>query len=181
MADVIGFFKKIAPFLAKGLELGGPVGAMAGAVINTVAGTKVANADDLAAAFAKTPDQQKFISDLKASEQQFQLQLKQLEINSVEDLEKIMADDRASARAREMTVRDKVPMILAFGVTAGFFSVLFFVFAHGVRPESKEMADIMIGSLGTAWTAIVTYYFGSSHGSDRKTELLASAGKGTNG
>src|SRR5260221_7035598 len=175
MANVLGFLKKAAPFVAKALEFGGPVGAMAGTIINSVAGTKISTSDDLAAAFAKTPDQQKFIADLKTSEQQFALQMKQLEINSVDDLEKIMAAYRASARGREIAVKDRTPAILAFIITLGFFSTLFYVFGHGVKPEARDMANIMVGTLGTAWVGVVTYYFGSSRGSDRKTELLAGA------
>lgn len=177
MANVIGFLKKAAPFVAKALELGGPIGVMAGAAVNAVAGgtAKISTAEDLAAAFAKTPDQQKFITDLKTSEQQFALQMKQLEINSVDDLEKILADDRASARGREIAVKDKTPAIMAFALTVGFFGTLFFVFAHGVKPEVRDMANIMVGTLGGGWMAVIQYYFGSSRGSDRKTELMAGA------
>src|SRR6266478_6092229 len=117
MSNFLGFLKKAAPFVGSALSLGGPVGAIAGTLLKAVTGTPVTGVDDLAAAFAKSPDQQKFISDLKASEEQFQLQMKQLEINSVDDLEKIMADDRASARSREIAVKDRVPAILAFAIT----------------------------------------------------------------
>lgn len=180
MADVAGFFKKLAPFLTTDLQFGGPAGQIAAAAIRQIPGmsdAKVSAPGDLAAAMATTPDQQKFIEDLKSAEQQFQLQMKQLDINSAEDLEKIAADDRASARAREIALRDKVPMILAVTITAGFFGILMFVFMHGVQDQAKDMAYIMVGTLGTAWGGVVNYYFGSSHGSDKKTEILAAGGK----
>ncbi len=176
MPNILGFLKKAAPFVGSALSLAGPMGVMAGNVLKTVTGNAISNVDDLTAAFAKTPDQEKFISDLKASEQQFALQMKQLDINSVDDLEKIMADDRDSARKREIAVKDHTPAILAYGITVGFFFTLYYVFGHGVKPEMRDLANIMVGTLGTAWIGVVQYFFGSSSGSDRKTELLAAAG-----
>lgn len=179
MPNILGFLKKIAPFAATALSFGGPLGAMAGNVINTVVGTKITSLDDLSAAFAKTPDQQKFLTDLKTSEQQFQVQMKQLEINSTDELEKIMAGDRASARQMQVTTRSWLPPTLALLITFGFFFTLFLVFHYGVKPEARDIADLMLGTLGTAWVAIVTYYFGSSSGSAQKTAILANInGKG---
>ena len=180
LSNVGGFFKKIAPLVSTALSMGGPVGALAGTALTAVTGAMSggkapSSLEDLTAAFAGSPDQQKFLADLKTSEQAFQVQLKQLDIQSVEDLEKLSVDDRASARTMQVAVRSRVPSILAFTVTAGFFGILLYVFGHGVRTEARDMANIMVGTLGTAWGGVMTYYFGSSAGSDRKTEILANS------
>lgn len=84
--------------------------------------------------------------------------------------------DRASARQREVAIKDYIPGTMAVGVTVGFFGLLAFLATHEVPPASRDLLNVMLGALGTAWTAIVTYYFGSSSGNARATELLAKAG-----
>jgi len=60
--------------------------------------------------------------------------------------------------------------LLATGVTFGFFGILYALMS-GYATKSDELM-IMLGSLSTAWISIVTFYFGSSAGSQRKDELL---------
>ena len=169
----MNFLKKLAPFLSAGLSLAGPYGALASKVLAPILGTKPdAKEDDYTAALAKaTPEQ---IQAIKQAEEQFQLQMKQLDIASVEELEKLASDDRASARNREIQVKDLTPRILAFAVVILCFAGegLYF-FLGAPRNASPELIGRILGTLDSALILVLSYYFGSSAGSDRKTELLA--------
>ena len=79
-------------------------------------------------------------------------------------------DDRKSAREMQSTTRSKMPAVLAVMVTIGFFGILYALMAGLATPSNELM--IMLGSLGTAWTGIIAYYFGSSAGSQAKTDAL---------
>ena len=63
-----------------------------------------------------------------------------------------------------------IPPVLAILVTVGFFGILV-----GLMMETFKTSDallLMLGSLGTAWTAIMSFYFGSSAGSQAKDAML---------
>jgi hypothetical protein len=60
--------------------------------------------------------------------------------------------------------------VLALIVTLGFLALLGYLAAY--RPDQRDLLNVMIGALATAWVSIVSYYFGSSRGSDDKTNLL---------
>lgn len=162
----------VAPMI--GTALGGPmVGGAVAAVAKAIGLDDGASEDDVAAALASaTPET---LLKLKQADNEFRATMAQLGFQNEQALAKLAADDRDSARRREIEIKDKTPSILAGVVTLGFFGVLAYLMGFSPPSESRDVLNIMLGSLGTAWVAIISYYFGSSAGSERKTALLAKA------
>ncbi len=156
--------RTVAPTIA--LAVGGPFGPLASAAISAALGTP--KGDDKAAEAAlltATPDQ---LLALTKENDAFQVQMKQLGI----DEEKLVFDDIANARAREIAIKDSTPRYLAYLVTVGFFGILGYLVVEGKPVQGGDVMLVMVGSLGTAWTGIVGYFFGSSAGSASKTDAL---------
>jgi len=86
------------------------------------------------------------------------------------ELFKTEVEDRKSAREMQANTKSKMPAILAVLVTFGFFGILYALMMGFAKPSNELM--IMLGSLGTAWSGIIAYYFGSSAGSQAKTDAL---------
>jgi hypothetical protein len=70
----------------------------------------------------------------------------------------------------QIETKSRIPGVMAIVVTIGFFGILI-----GLMLETFKTSDalmLMLGSLGTAWTGIIAYYFGSSAGSQAKDQML---------
>lgn len=155
--------RTVAPTLA--LAAGGPFGPIAAAAIHLALGTDPSDPKAAETALLNaTPEQ---LLALKKADQDFQVRMKELGIEE----QHLAYEDTASARAREIAVKDWTPQILAYGVTAGFFGILAFLLWNG-KPPGGDVIMVMLGALGSAWTGIVAYYFGSSAGSAAKTATL---------
>jgi hypothetical protein len=87
----------------------------------------------------------------------------------------IEVDDRKSARELQASTKSMMPSILALMVTVGFFGILYALMMGYAKPSNELM--IMLGSLGTAWSGIIAYYYGSSAGSQAKTDALIKGSK----
>jgi uncharacterized membrane protein YeaQ/YmgE (transglycosylase-associated protein family) len=157
--------KAIAPTI--GTALGGPVGGIAArAVSSALLGKEDASEEELSTAvMGASPDQ---LLALKQADQDFSVKMKSLGI----DLEKIAAGDRADARSREITLKDKTPKVLASVIVGGFFGVLAVMIFVDIPAGAQQPVNILLGALTAMLTQVGNYYFGSSVGSARKTELL---------
>ncbi len=85
--------------------------------------------------------------------------------------------DNKSARDMEAITKDKTPDILAFFITIGFFGILAYMLKYDVPANNKTELDMILGSLGTAWIAVVTFYYGSSAGSRAKDITIGNLSK----
>jgi hypothetical protein len=159
----------VAPWI--GTALGGPLGGMAVSAVADAFGLSEKTTDAVKQALSgATPEQ---MLALKNADQAFSVNMQKLGFEHIETLQKLSNDDMASARQREMVVKDYTPRLLILFITMGFFGILGFMLFFPIPDANKTVLDLMLGSLGTAWLAGVYYYFGSSTSSERKTELIA--------
>ena len=146
---------------------------MAGMAVKALSGALFghgdATQDDIMSALANPTGDQ--LAALKKIDADFKTQMKSLDI----DLERIAAGDRDSARQMQMATRSWLPEVLAILVTVGFFGIIGYIIKYGLPDSGQEALLLLLGSLGTAWTGVMAFYFGSSAGSQKKTEALTAA------
>jgi hypothetical protein len=143
-------------------EVGQALGVTVGATPEAI-GNAVANA---------TPEQ---LLALKEADQNFELQMKALGFANIKDLEAIAAADRDSARKLQMANPSIVPAALSIIVTVGFLGVLICMMKGWLTTDSSDALLLMLGSLGTAWTSVMAFWFGTTRQSENKTTMLAAA------
>lgn len=107
------------------------------------------------------------------------VQMKELELRyKNEELERgfkyaeLEFKDVDSARGREIAVKDHTNQILAYIVVIAFISTAVAVLGGYAKVESV-LAGTIIGYVSAKCEQVLSYYFGSSKSSARKTEIIA--------
>jgi hypothetical protein len=157
----MGWLEQIAPTLATCLS-----GPLAGLAVEAVSKALGVNQDDARSML----DEGKLTSDQIAQVKVAELELKKMEEQLGLNFEELAVKDRASARDMQSATRSIVPPVMAVLVTVGFFGILAALMYGQVQRNEEIM--VMLGSLGTAWTGIIAFYFGSSNGSQNKDVML---------
>ena len=152
---------QIAPGIAT--ALGGPLAGLAVTAISKALGIDEKDVQSTIEQGKLSADQ---LTSLKQAELELQAKAQELGLN----FEKLAVDDRKSAREMQTANKSPVPAILAFVVTIGFFGILVGLMTGNVTKSDALL--LMLGSLGTAWTAIISFYYGSSAHSEKQTEML---------
>jgi len=142
----------VAPTL--GTALGGPMGGMATKMIADVLGVPN-NPKAIEKGLADaTPEQ---MLELKKSEQAFDLQMKELEVD-VFALETADVQDARGKFSKDWTAR-----IMGLVIVGGFMGYIFLVTLQPPEQNSEALINLVLGYLGGLASAVISFYFGASN------------------
>ena len=147
-SGVVGIISKAAPILGSIL-----LSPMSGVALSFLANAFGVNSKDV-----------KAITQAIENDPESDIKLRQIELQHTQTLAEIASqnylaevDDRKSARAREISIRDYVPTILAVGYLLNYAFIQFYCLAH---PSS--VVDVISARYQDVLIIIMGYYFGSS-------------------
>ena len=154
LKNVIG---AVAPTI--GSALAGPLGEQAASVISSVLGCDPEPKKIQQAIQSATPEQ---MLELKRAEKEFEVQMKELEVD-VFALETADVQDARSKFSRDWTAR-----IMGTAVVGGFMGYIFLVTIQPPEQNSEALINLVLGYLGGLASAVISFYFGASHSSDKE-------------
>jgi hypothetical protein len=161
-AGALQVLKTVAPVIAD--TLAGPFAPLVDPIFKAIFGTTDSKQVTTALLNA-TPDQ---IIAFKQADNAHAEKLEQMGI----DRDKLAFDDIANARNMNIQTHDTTPKYLAYFITFGFFATLGYLIVYGKPQAGGDVMLVMVGSLGTAWASIVSFFYGSSAGSAAKTDVI---------
>lgn len=143
-----------------------------------VAPTSTAITDAITAAISTPEDRDK----IKQIDNEFAEQMKVFNIQSAEDMQNWLvamenadAADRASARNREIQVRDRTPEWGFYLLIALEAAIIVALFKVPIPAENKAIVFSISGGISTLLTGAGAYFWGSNRSNQRATELLSQA------
>jgi hypothetical protein len=151
------FLKKLLPTI--GHLLGGPLGGAAVEAAGKALGLSDATTEKVQKALTSGNLTAEQIAALQAADLQLKTRMAELGI----DAEKLAQEDRMSARNMQTAMASWVPPVLACGVTLGFFGILIGLLTGDLKLWESTTLSLLIGSLSTAFSSVLAFYYGASH------------------
>jgi hypothetical protein len=96
---------------------------------------------------------------LQAADLQLKTRMAELGI----DAEKLAQADRASAREMQKSTGSWVPAALAMTLTACYLGIICALLTGDMKLWSDPTLTLLLGGLTSGFTAVLGFYFGSSH------------------
>lgn len=166
MDKLMSLLTSIAPTIVS--ALGGPLAGVAVSAIAKAIGVDGASLEQI----SKTVSDGKVSADQLAELKKLELQYQNEEKERGFKYSELEFKDHDSARQMQISTHSTTPAVLTYMITCGFFGVLGWMLYDPNVVNSPPLL-IMLGSLGTAWTAACAFWFGTTYGSGRKNVMLA--------
>jgi lambda repressor-like predicted transcriptional regulator len=159
----MSWIESIAPTIAS--ALGGPLAGMAVEAVSKAIGVDPSEVQN-------TINSGKMSADQIAALQQAEIALKARAQEMGLDFEKLAVADRSSARQMQMTTGSFIPPILSIMIVVAWAAVQFFLLTHIIDPSMRELIARVLGTLDGALMLVLSFYFGSSSGSQAKDTMI---------
>lgn len=149
----------LAPTL--GAAIGGPIGGQAGQILSSILGVPN-NPKSLEQAMNNLTAEQ--MAELKMAENDFKVQMKELEV----DVFELEVNDKQDARGKFN--KDWTARIMGISVVGGFMGYIFLVTLQPPEQNSEALINLVLGYLGGLASAVISFYFGASNTPDKNEE-----------
>jgi Fe2+ transport system protein B len=149
----------LAPTL--GAAIGGPIGGQAGQILSSILGVPN-NTKAIENAMSNLTAEQ--MAELKMAENDFKVQMKELEV----DVFELEVNDKQDARGKFN--KDWTARIMGISVVGGFMGYIFLVTLQPPEQNSEALINLVLGYLGGLASAVISFYFGASNTPDKNEE-----------
>lgn len=72
----------------------------------------------------------------------------------------------------ECHCKSKVPAVVTYLMTTGGIIVIYLLFTYPIPDDNKSMIYTLLGSCTTVYLACMSYWFGNTHSSNKKDDML---------
>jgi hypothetical protein len=168
MTDWIDTIKSVAPTVAT--ALGGPLAGAAVSALGSIFGMSQPTQETIGKMFSDgmiTPDH---LAEIRKLEMQYQNDEKERGFRYAE----LAYKDVDSARQMQVATKSSTPTILSY-IVLGAGGAMMAAVLFGYAKVDSALAGTLIGYAVAEMKAVLQYWFGSSNGSQQKTDLLAQA------
>ena len=159
----MSWLESIAPTIAT--AMGGPLAGMAVEAISKAIGVDPSEVQNTINSGKMTADQ---IASLQTAEIALKARAQEMGL----DFEKLAVTDRASARQMQISTNSFVPPALSIMIVVAWSAVQYFLLTHVIDPSMRELIARVLGTLDGALMLVLSFYFGSSSGSQAKDTML---------
>ena len=159
----MSWIESIAPTVAS--CLGGPLAGLAIEGLSKALGIDADKVQETINSGKMTSDQ---IAALQLAETNLKAKAQELGL----DFEQLAVQDRKSARDMQISTNSFVPPTLSIMIVVAWSAVQYFLLTHVIDPSMRELIARVLGTLDGALMLVLSFYFGSSSGSQAKDTML---------